>query len=235
MVALLLQTACGPPQPTGPAVLMSMNPRNFSDPTNITNKWLPYTVGTKTVHQGIHRGLPQVVQAEVTDQTRVIDGVLTRGLLDRDIDGGQLIEETLDYFAQDNRGNVWYFGELTTHYVNGQLTDHADTWYAGQHGDKAGIIMYANPRVGIPRYQQEYAKNLAEDKGKVIAFNQSVCVPYRCFQDAMEIQETSRLDPGVVENKFYVAGIGMVRAVITQGDPEESNLVSFTAGPSAGA
>jgi hypothetical protein len=157
----------------------------------------------------------------------VIQGVTARVVRDRDIDAGQLVEETEDYYAQDVKGNVWYFGEVTTHYVNGELTDHADTWLAGSKGAKAGITMWANPQLAQPKYRQEFAKNLAEDMGRVVATNQSVCVPFKCFTDATLIEETTPLDPGVIEHKYYAPGVGLIRSLNVQGDPEESNLVAI--------
>jgi hypothetical protein len=56
--------------------------------------------------------------------------------------------------------------------------------------------------------------------------DQSVCVPYACFHDAMEVEETTVLDPGHVEDKYYVPGIGLVRSVFPQGDVEDSSLVA---------
>ncbi len=106
-----------------PAGVAAFDPRNFADSANITNPWLPWTPGSRWVYQGNVRGIPQTVETFVTNNTKLIDGVMAREVHDKDIDAGQLVEETLDYYAQDKQGNVWYMGELTTHYVNGMLTD----------------------------------------------------------------------------------------------------------------
>jgi hypothetical protein len=102
--------------------------------------------------RGQVRGVPWVVEAVVLPGTPTVGGVATRPLADKDYAAGQIVGEATDYFAQDKRGNVWYLGEFTTHYVNGRLTDHADTWYAGVRGSRPGIIMPAEPRLGVPRY-----------------------------------------------------------------------------------
>jgi hypothetical protein len=152
---------------------------------------------------------------------------MTRLVDDKDIDNGQLVEETNDFYAQDVQGDVWYMGEITTHYVNGHLTDHADTWFGGQKRAKPGVIMLATPQIGSA-YQQESAPNLAIDRGRVIALNESLCVPMRCFSGVMQIEETARLDPGVIEEKYYESEVGVIKSVIVQGDPEEQDLVSVT-------
>jgi hypothetical protein len=234
LAALPALSACGGGS-QAPAALAAIrtafDPRDFgADSATVTNQWMPWITGTRTMHKGSFKGIPQVVQALVSDQTKVIDGVTSRMVDDKDIDNGQMVEETSDYYAQDRQGNVWYMGEMTTHYVEGQLTDHADTWFAGQKGALPGIIMYADPhtQLGKPAYQQEYAPNYAEDMGQVKAFNQSVCVPLKCFGNALQIEEHSRLDPGILEEKYYVAGLGLIRSVIVNGDFEDSNLVSVT-------
>jgi hypothetical protein len=233
IVALLLlpwAVACGG-QKEPAAILAPFDAHNFADSAHITSTWLPYVVGTKFVYQGQIRNIPQVVETLVTPETRNIAGVEARVIWDMDIDNGQLVEETRDYVAQDKQGNVWYMGETTTHYVNGPLIDHADTWVAGEKGAKPGILMPANPRLSSRPYQTEYAKNVAEDRVRVIALNQSVCTPLKCFQGALKVEDTSPLDPGAIEHKFYVPGVGLVKSVIVQGDPEESNLVSVTPSP----
>jgi hypothetical protein len=233
IAALLLlpfAVACGG-QKEAAAILAPLDAHNFGDSAHITNNWLPYQVGSKYVYQGQIRNIPQVVETLVTQETRNIAGVEARVIWDRDIDNGQLVEETRDYVAQDKQGNVWYMGETTTHYVNGQLTDHADTWVAGEKGAKAGILMPANPKVASRPYQTEYAKNVAEDRVRVMAMNQSVCTPLKCFQGALKVEDTSPLDPGAIEHKFYVPGVGLVKSIIVQGDTEESNLVSVTPAP----
>jgi hypothetical protein len=230
-MALLLPvlSACGT-QAEVIATLERFDVRQFGpDSANLTNEWwMPDQPGTKRTYWGTVRDIPQTVETLMTSETKVIAGVTVRVIRDRDVDAGQLVEETEDYYAQDLKGNVWYLGEVTTHYVNGVLTDHADTWVVGVKGANAGIIMWANPRLGQPKYRQEFAKNLAEDMGRVLSFNQSVCVPFRCFNDAMLIEETTPLDPGVIEHKYYARGVGLIRAVHVQGDPEESNLAAIS-------
>jgi hypothetical protein len=229
---LVLPGCGGSSSAPGPAALAErFNARDFPDPVNITNPWLPLPPGSTFVFRGQIRGVGLVVMGEVTSEIKRIDGVRARAVADHGFYEGQLGEEALDYYAQDRHGNVWYLGELSTHYVNGKLTDHADTWFGGVKHAKPGIVMPAHPRLGLSGYRQEYAPNISADKGRVIALHRSVCVPRGCFSDALEVQESSVLDPGVLEDKYYVRGVGLVRSVVVQGDPAETNLVSLTPGP----
>lgn len=235
-------TACGGASvtPAVAAIQSAFTPSAFGpDSANITNRWLPYPVGMRLLFHGGFKGIPQTVETYIGGATRMIAGVNSRLVDDKDIDNGQLVEETSDFYAQDRKGNVWYMGEVTTHYVNGQLTDHADTWFAGDRFEGQtilpGIIMYADPLSHLDgaEYQQEYAPNYAEDIGQVIGRDQKVCVPAKCFTDALQVQEHSRLDPGILEQKWYSPTYGLIRSAIVQGDPEDSNLVSITL-PQAG-
>jgi hypothetical protein len=171
-----------------------------------------------------------VLEQWTTNATRRIDGVVARAVMDKDIVDRQVIGGAVDYYAQDDDGNVWYLGEQTTHYVNGRMTDHADTWIAGIKGSRPGIFMPAHPDLRSPRYQQEFAPNLAADVARVAKIDASVCVPLRCFDHTLEMDETTVLEPGVLAAKYYAPGVGLIRENVVQGDPFDYSLVSITRG-----
>jgi hypothetical protein len=136
----------------------------------------------------------------VLNYTRRIDGVVTRPVVDRDLVKGQIIAGSIDYYAQDDQGNVWYLGEATEHYVNGKLTDHADSWIAGEAGALPGIFMPAHPALGKPRYQQEYAPNVAADVEHIVNISRSVCehcaaMPTSCRQTRQPCSVPGRWPP----------------------------------------
>jgi hypothetical protein len=138
-------------------------------------------------------------------------------------ESGQVVEDTFDYYAQDRAGNVWYFGENTAIIENGFPVSVEGTWIAGVDGAKPGIIMLAHPRVG-QFYRQEFALGTAEDVAQVLSLNASVTVPFGSFTNALETRDTSPLEPDVVENKFYVKGVGDVLEV-DRSTGERSELV----------
>ncbi len=238
VLLVLLATACSrvhplvnQPSTSGkPAFMPPFHPSSFHRPTAITNPWFPVVPGTRWIWHGQDRGLPMVLEQWVTNGTRLIDGVVARAVMDKDIVDRQVIGGAVDYYAQDDEGNVWYLGEQTTHYVNGRLTDHADTWIAGINRSRPGIFMPAHPHLGSPPYQQEFAPNLAADVARVAKVNESVCVPLRCFHHAVEMDETTVLEPGVLAAKYYAPGTGLVRENVVQGDPFDYSLVSITPG-----
>ena len=124
-----------------------------------------------------------------------------------------LIEDTYDWYAPDNSGNVWYLGEATVERLydedwNFIGTSTEGSWEAGIAGAEAGLIMLADPRPGLS-YRQEFAAGVAEDLAKVERLNAKVSVPYGTFPDALVTKEWTPLEPGAVERKYYVAGVGL--------------------------
>ena len=209
------------------AYLAPFHPANFHHPTVITNPYYPLVAGATWRWKGEYRNLPYTQEDLVMNYTRRIDGVVTRPVLDQDLVKGQIIAGSLDYYAQDDQGNVWYLGEATVHYVDGKLTDHADSWIAGKDGALPGIFMPAHPALGKPRYQQEYAPNVAADVEHVVSTSKSVCEPLRCYAHVVQADETTVLSPGVLSAKYYAPGVGLIGEDTLSGDPYSYGLTSF--------
>jgi hypothetical protein len=180
-----------------------INPSEFT--TKVDNEYLPMKPGTTFVYKG---GQERDEMA-VTHHTKKVIGVECVVVDDRAWEGGQLIEKTYDWFAQDKEGNVWYFGEDTKEYKNGKLTSTKGSWEAGVDGAKPGIIMEAHPKVGHS-YRQEYYKGEAEDMAKVLSLNDSVKVPYGSFDHVLVTKEWTPLEPSYSEHKYYARGVGQV-------------------------
>ena len=161
----------------------------------------------------------------VTHQTKLIEGVQTTVVHLRSFEGSPLVlvEDTKDWFAQDVFGNVWYFGEDTIELPGGSTEG---SWEAGVEDADAGFIMLADPQVG-DRYYQEFARNVAEDQAKVLSRDDSVTVQGVTYNDVLLTQETSRLDPRVVEYKYYAPLVGFILGVMVKGGDERTELVSI--------
>jgi hypothetical protein len=200
-----------------------INPSNFT--TKIDNIYFPLKPGTTFVYQGNSGGNPERDVMAVTHSTKQIMGVKCVVVDDRVWAGGKLTEKTFDYYAQDNKGNVWYFGEASKEYTNGKVSTEG-SWEAGKHGAKPGIIMQAHPKVG-ETYRQEYQKGSAEDMGKVLDLNGSVTVPYGSFHHVLVTKEWSPLEPGAVAHKYYAAGVGNVKEASVKGPSERIELVNL--------
>jgi hypothetical protein len=203
-------------------------PAGFS--ARVDNPWYPLTPGSTYVYQGVKDGEPSREVMTVTRRTKVIDGapcVVVRDLLYL---RGRLEERTTDWYSQDAKGNVWYFGEKTAELdKNGKVKSTAGSWTAGIAGARAGIFMFARPTPG--RWaRQEYYKGQAEDHFKVLSLRVAVAVPYISTTHAMLTREWTPLEPGVIDHKYYVRGVGTVLEQTARGPVERNELVSFRRG-----
>jgi hypothetical protein len=189
---------------------------------------MPWVPGTRRVLTGDH-GLERTV-VKVTHRTKVVDGVRTVVVRDVVFRNGKPFEITDDWYAQDRRGNVWYFGEETKEKSNGRW-DPAGSWESGVDGARAGIVMPAHPEVG-DAYRQEYYKGEAEDEAKVVALDGSARVPYGKLTNLVKTKDFTRLEPSAAEHKYYAKGVGVVLEVsLRTGDRTE--LVKMTGGTTA--
>lgn len=191
----------------------------------IDNPYFPLEPGTTFIYEGLSEGVPTREVVQVTRDTKEILGVTTTVVHVQSYEEGVLIEETFDWFAQDETGNVWYFGEDTKELdEDGNVISTEGSWEAGVNGAESGIIMLADPKKG-DRYQQENAPDVAEDMAQVLGFEDNVCVTYGCFDNVLVTKEWTPLEKGTVENKYYAEGIGFIFAVTTKGGQEELELV----------
>lgn len=205
---------------------------DFTNPTLIDHPYLPMAPGMVHRYSAMIDGELEEVIVEVTSETRVIMGITARVVKATEFTEGELLEETFDWFAQDDAGNVWYFGEDVTNFEyddEGNLlsTDNEGAWEAGVGGAHAGIAMPANPRVG-DSYRQEYAPGNAEDIGAIEALNISVTLADGANYVTLQTRDWNPLeDPDEFEFKYYAEGVGLVREEEGNGE-EQVDLVSFT-------
>jgi hypothetical protein len=193
----------------------------------IDNPYLPLSPGTTLTYRGKLDGEPAKDVVTVTNRTKVILGVTTTVVVDQVFVRGELVEDTEDWFAQDAAGNVWYLGEDTKELENGQVVSTEGSWEAGVDNARAGIFMPAAPKVGQV-FKQEDAKNVAEDCSRIVDLNASVKTPFVSSNQALKTEEFSLLEPDVLDNKFYVRGIGLVREQTIQGGSDFLELISVT-------
>jgi hypothetical protein len=193
----------------------------------IDNPYLPLQPGTTLSYRGKLDGKSATDVVSVTNRTKVILGVTTTVVHDQVFIKGELVEDTEDWFAQDSEGNVWYFGEDTKELEDGQVVSTEGSWEAGVDNARAGIFMPAEPKVG-QIFKQEDARNVAEDCSRIVDLNASVKTPFVTSNDALKTEEFSLLEPDVLDNKYYVRDIGLVREQTIQGGDDVLELVSVT-------
>jgi hypothetical protein len=205
-----------------------LRPAEFS--ADIDNRQWPMTVGSRWVYRVIDTsdGSVQRDVIKVTKRTNLIaDGIEARVVSDIVSEHGKPTEVTKDWYAQDSKGNVWYFGEHTVEYVNGHPSDNG-SWEAGVDGAMPGVALPAKPKVGMS-YREEYSKGVAEDQSRVLAVDEQAQVPAGHFKPVLMTEDFSPIEPNVSELKFYAGGSGQaVLAVDVSGGTEREELVRYT-------
>jgi hypothetical protein len=216
LVAIAIAAALGT---TGVAGAGTTSPK--IDPADfvrkVDNPWFPLQPGTTYVYRGVRDGKRAKDVLTVTHKTKRIQGVTTTIVHDRLYLNGKLAERTTDWYAQNKRGDVLYFGEATKALdSDGRLTDTKGSWRAGVDGARAGIFMPAHPKVG-QAFQQEFYRGHAEDHFRI----------GRKSGPFLRTREWTPLEPGVIDAKYYVRGVGTVQEAAVKGGQEHLDLVSI--------
>jgi hypothetical protein len=222
-------TGCGggedrPPLPRG-SEPVELDPEEFVE--RIDNPYWPMQLGSRwTYRETDGEGNEQRVEVTVTRRSRTILGIEATVVHDVVTEHGAVIEDTYDWYAQDRDGNVWYLGEDTKEYEDGEVVSTSGSWEAGVDGAQAGIVMPAKPEVGLA-YRQEYYAGEAEDAAKILSLDKRVEVPHGSFAGVLKTRDTTPLEPDLVEEKYYAKGIGPVLAVAVSGGASREELLSF--------
>jgi len=233
--ALLILTGCGggsssnnsnknedPAEP-------SFEQATFTNPTQVDNKYLPLNPNTTQLYQAATEDGLETIVVEVLEETRVVNGVTCAVIRDRVFLDELLIEDTHDWYAQDDDGNVWYMGESVINYEyddddNLIGTNNDGAWEAGVDDALPGIVMWADPEVGNS-YYQEYYEDEAEDLGLVVAAGVRVELKNGdTYEDCLQILDWNPLNPAVLEYKYYAPGVGLIKEEVVGGD-ETAELI----------
>jgi len=200
----------------------TIEPASFT--TAVDNPYFPLEPGAQWVYEGrTEDGIERTV-VEVTNESREVMGVTCVVVRDTVSLDGEIIEDTYDWFAQDADGAIWYFGEESSEYENGEVVSTEGSWESGVDGAQPGIIMPAEPAVG-DAYRQEYYPGEAEDQAEVLSLTEAVTVPVGSYDDVLMTEEINPLEPDVVERKYYAKGVGPVLTVQVEGGSEREELV----------
>lgn len=193
--------------------LPNIGEATFSNPTIVTNNYYGPSAGEIYVYTGGEVGMDseEEIRIERRTSTKLIMGVTCIVQNDVVYLNGTIIEDTDDWLAQDDAGNLWYFGEFVKNYdEDGNFIDNAGSFEFGVDGALPGYWMPANPFLG-QSYYQEYYKGIAEDRAEVIAVEETVTIGLGTFENCIVTRDFSRFDPYVYENKYYAPGIGLIK------------------------
>ena len=220
------------PQPSTAAAAAKASPaptggRNrFTAPATVDNPMFPLVPGTEfsyagTLAEGGHTR-PHMVVFTVSGLTKKIHGVTTVVAWDRDFLNGKLQEQELAFFAQDDAGNVWNFGEYPEEYEHGKFTGAPSTWIRGTGHAYGGIHMLARPADGVAYREGLVPPIEFDDVSEVTGTGRTTCMQGRCYQHVLVVDETSPNDPASGHQiKYYSPGVGLVRVGARGGDSIE--------------
>jgi hypothetical protein len=209
---------------------VDLNPADFT--TKIDNPYWPMEPGTRWTYREVDEdGNALHVVVTVTTQTKEIaNGITARVVRDTVTQDGELVEDTFDWYAQDSDGNVWYLGENTAEFENGEITTRGGSFEAGVDGALPGIIMPADPEPGL-KYRQEYYEGEAEDNGEVLSTDEMADVPYGHFDSMLLTKDTITIEPDVLEYKLYGKGVGPVLVFGVSGGGGREELIRVDQAP----
>jgi hypothetical protein len=202
---------------------------------DIDNEYWPMRPGTRwTYRETDETGARLKVVVTATSVTkRIANGATARVVRDTVSEDGELIEDTFDWYAQDGEGTVWYMGEETAEFEDGEPASRAGSFEAGVDGAQAGIIMPAEPEVGLS-YRQEFYAGEAEDNGEILSRDEQAQVPFGHFRDVLLTKDTTTIEPDVLEYKLYAPDVGPVLVLGVSGGGGREELVEMrTVGPAA--
>jgi hypothetical protein len=237
----ILVAACAPnptpppPTPT-PAPTTSDEPvfpdfdaGNFTNSTDITNEWMPMQPGTHWAHEGTAvddegNSFTRRIEFTVTSLTKEIQGVRTVVAWIVDYNDGEIVEKEIAFYAQDDSGNVWYFGEHPEEIENGEFVK-ASPWIAGIEESRPGIKMMAEPQIGIPDYYQGWGPAVDwSDYGHIDQMGRATCVAGDCYEGVLVIAESSLGEVNAYQLKYYASGVGEVRVGWRGADASQEEL-----------
>jgi hypothetical protein len=213
---------------------VDLDPERFT--ADVDHPYLPLRPGTRWTYREVDgEGTTLEVVVIATGVTRrIANGIDARVVRDTVRQDGEVVEDTFDWYAQDDEGNVWYLGEDTAEFEDGEITSREGSFEAGVDGAQPGIIMPAEP-APEQRYRQEYLEGEAEDNGQVLSAEERVEVPAGSNDDAVLTKDTNALEPEVLEYKLYARDVGMALALGVSGGGGREELISVDeVGPEVG-
>jgi hypothetical protein len=226
-VLVLFAASCSSPDPA-PQTSTARTPADFDPATPyepdvsadeltalVDNPLFPAPVGATWVYQAETEDGTERIEVSVLSETKNVWGATARVVRDTVTVDGELAEDTWDWYAEDGEGNVWYLGEDTAEYEDGEEVCRCGAWESGVDGALPGVVMLAAPEIG-DSYRQEYLAGEAEDYAEVVSLSETVTVPAGTFEGCLKTHDQSAIEPGLDEFKYYCPGVGNV--LVEEGD-----------------
>ncbi len=162
-------------------------------------------------HQVVLESSDTKLAITVLDETKTVDGVMTRVVEEREWEDGELFEVSRNYFAIcDASKDIFYFGEDVDYYEDGKVIKHEGAWLAGSNGNRAGLIMSGSPTLGM-KYYQEIAPGVALDRAEIVSLDETCETPAGTFANCLKVKEGTALNVFETDYKYYALDIGLIK------------------------
>ena len=194
----------------------------------VDNPYWPLVPGARWTYESDTGGGLERIEVLVLEEAKTVAGVECVVVRDTVTLDGELIEDTYDWYAQDRDGNVWYMGEDSKEYEDGEVVSTAGSWEAGVDSALPGIKAWAKPHVGGAPYYQEFYEGEAEDLGRDLRIDGTASVPFGRYSGLLVVEEWNALATDAIELKYYATGVGVVKEEVTRGGDEIVELIEFT-------
>ncbi|HKA60706.1 MAG TPA: hypothetical protein VKD28_18965 [Gemmatimonadales bacterium] len=191
----------------------------FTNPTNITNPFLPFSGMQRDVLTGTEGGKASRVVRTNTGTTKAFtfngQPLLALIMIDSAFANDTLVEVATDYFAQSDAGDVYYFGEDVNNYApNGTIANHEGSWLFGVNTTVPGLFISATPSVG-QKFRSEDVPGITREEDEIISISDTVTVGTGHYSNCVKIKEI--LSDGGTEYKLYASGVGIVKEISEDG------------------
>jgi hypothetical protein len=207
---------------------VQLDPARFT--TRIDHPYWPMRPGTRWIYRQTDEQGDRRIEVTVTDRTRTILGIRARVVHDVVTEDGEVTEDTYDWYAQDDEGNVWYLGEDTRELEDGKVTSRQGSWQAGVDDAQPGILLPARPDPGMV-YRQEYRGTVAQDTAAVLSLDQRAKVSSGLFEHVLITKEFTPLEPRLLKHDFYALGVGPVLSLTVSGGSDREELLRYVPAP----
>ncbi len=201
---------------------VDLDPDDFT--ARIDNPYWPMVPGTRWIYREHEDGERVRIEVTVLARTRTVRGIEARVVHDVATQNGELVEDTHDWYAQDSGGSIWYLGEHTTAYEDGEPPSTAGSWEYGVDGAQAGVAVPASPTPGCS-YRQEFYAGQAEDRGRVLSVHDDLQIRGTRHRNVLSTSDWTPVEPYVLEHKFYARGVGPVLTVGVSPSPGRETLL----------
>jgi hypothetical protein len=193
----------------------------FSNPTEITNSYLPFAERGRWVYEGTANDEPYLIEVAVTPATRTIEwgenSTETLVVRRRQLVNGLLIQEALVHYAQDDGGGVWSFGQDVDNFREGELVDHEGSRLAGADGVEPTLVMPGEPQGGQAFSGEDVLGLDTLKRREIVSLTERVDAPDGPVDTGLVV---ATVQPGGAkeEERVFVPEVGLVLARSADGE-----------------